>query len=138
MLGKACQVESWWVSGLFSFKVFRAFEWARTKRRDLEIPPTRKLNEASGFGKNQNQRYKAYKGFKSTVFMPCGMNRGMNALGHSPPPTRKLGVLIFLDIFYFFWYAADDALQYHWIGRVLLRPVIKPLRRIAPLNHNFS
>ena len=55
MLGKACQVESWWVSGLFSFKVFRAFEWARTKRRDLEIPPTRKLNEASGFG---NPSYK--------------------------------------------------------------------------------
>ncbi len=48
------------------------------------------------------------------------------------------GVPIFLDFFYFFWYAADDELQYHWIGRVLLRPVIEPLRRIAPLNHNLS
>lgn len=45
---------------------------------------------------------------------------------------------IFLDFFSYLWYAADDALQYHWIGRVLLRPVIKSLRRIAPLNHNLS
>ena len=84
MLGKACQVESWWVSGLFSFKVFRAFEWARTKRRDLEIPPTRKLNEASGFGKNQNQRYKAYKGFT-----------GYECLRAFPASYKKIGCSYF-------------------------------------------
>ena len=41
---------------------------------------------------NQNQRYEARVGFKSTVFMPCGMNRGMNALmafpGYGISPER--------------------------------------------------
>ena len=54
---------------------------------------------------NQNQRYEARVGFKSTVFMLHSMNRGMNALmafpGSSMPQNLASGpwwVFVFIEM----------------------------------------